>query len=198
MSSTCFLNPPIIRGEIWGLQRLSSMFKVTQMVWGRGRIWTRGSQTPYPRISGHFTLILGCASEAAKSLWFMEHIVLGVPSVSPSCFSSPPPTPFLLPHSTQSCNPIHEARNSSSTALSMLTETICLRVSFPDGTGVAEGQGRCYSPLKTRFTAQCLAHRRCSKWVMGWNEVFLGHWGICCVAIGGLGQGVQNNLYSSV
>lgn len=107
MSSTCFLNPPIIRGEIWGLQRLSSMFKVTQMVWGRGRIWTRGSQTPYPRISGHFALTLGCASEAAKSLWFMEHIVLGVPSVSPSCFASPPPYPFSPTslHSVMQPNP---------------------------------------------------------------------------------------------
>lgn len=37
ISSAFFLNSRI-RGEIWGLQRLRSMFKLTQMVWGRGRI----------------------------------------------------------------------------------------------------------------------------------------------------------------
>lgn len=81
ISSAFFLNSRI-RGEIWGLQRLRSMFKVTQMVWGRGRIWTQGSQIPYPTISDHFTLSLACVSEATKSLWFVEHIVWGLPSVS--------------------------------------------------------------------------------------------------------------------
>lgn len=72
------------------------MLKVTQQVWGRGRFDSESHDL------WHFTLALDCASEAAKYPGFVDHILLGLSSVSaPSLLL---PSSVLL-HSTQPCNP---------------------------------------------------------------------------------------------
>lgn len=72
------------------------MLKVTQKVWGRGRFDSKSHDL------WHFTLALDCASEAAKYLGFMDHIMFDLSSLSAPALLLPS---SVLLHSTQPCNP---------------------------------------------------------------------------------------------
>ena len=138
-------------------------------------------------IEQHFTL-----------QWFVEHIMLGLPSVSPSCFASPS---SLLPYSTQPCNPIYAASPfpSSGMVLPTLTKTIWSPVSLPDGTGVAKGHCRHSSPLKSQSHSPVPGcAQRAPRTSHKMQRGLPGAPVYCSHDVWGIGAGVQNNLYHFV
>lgn len=142
-----------------------------------------GSQSPKP----WFLTTHTCT--AATVLQFMEHIVLGLLSVSPSL--SPSLSGVQL-------------RNSSGTALPTQTKTNCLHVWLPSWTGIAWRPRQCCSPPHPTPAPQSL-HSQHRAWhtegapnnFQGWNEVFLMLWGVRCMVFRDVGWARvgQNSLH---
>lgn len=143
-----FLDLSMIRGGDWGLQRVSSMLKVTPLVWPE-----LGFE---PRSQSHGLWPLHtCLGSCSRSSWVL--MARGTRHVGSSLIL---PSAALLYSAMQ-------PRISSSTALSTLTKGwICVSDSLNG-----------HSSLKSWFPAWSLAHRRGSKWFPGMERGLLGFLG---------------------